>query len=153
MRKLVLIGAVILIIVGLFVWGNVLLNSFKPIDRLCETHADCTMRKTDCSNCAYGSRGGAVNVAYEPFCPLPTLGGLCPQALPEWAGKDAVCIEGRCEARDLPEFTAESCPTIASQIFRDVCYRSVAYQTKDATLCAQISNAEWREQCIRSTNK
>ena len=75
---------------------NNIFNSLKAIDNSCNSDADCVMAQVDCSPCAFGSKGVAVNKNYKPLCPFKPGSWPCPQALPEWYGYAAVCKNNRC---------------------------------------------------------
>ena len=97
--SLLVIAGVILIIIILFMLQSQIsnaINYLKPIDKSCSKDGDCKMAQIDCSPCAFGSKGTAVNKNYKPLCPFKPRMYPCPQAVPEWASYEAVCERGKC---------------------------------------------------------
>ena len=81
---------------------NDFFNRMKPLDKSCKTNEDCVMKQVDCGICDYGSKGDAVNKNYKPFCPLPHFRmQACPEAMPDWWGRKAVCENGACVVKSL----------------------------------------------------
>ncbi len=71
-------------------------NRFVDVDRSCVVDSDCVMKQVDCSPCEYGSRGDAVNKNYNPSCPVPEPGIMCPMLVPQWMAYEVACEDNQC---------------------------------------------------------
>ena len=84
---------------------NSSVNTLQPIDRSCSVDSDCKMKQVNCSPCSFSSKGDAVNVFYQTYCPME-VNSVCPMALPDWyINYRAVCESSQCvkvESNSLP---------------------------------------------------
>jgi len=76
--------------------NNFINSVFNPLDKSCNSDRDCVVKRIDCSYFHANSRGEAVNIGYEPFCPLPYFGRGGPWARPQWEKFEARCSENGC---------------------------------------------------------